>query len=111
MQSELLLQAKKNEYQTCKKEKHSNGGLDQWRKQKSLTYTLRDFPLSPQEAWSVPGPDAVGLPPRFFSLGSFYFIGMPFVFADPGIILKNKGTASFRGKLYDSTRLANLLAH
>jgi len=109
----------------------AHGGLEQWRKQKTFTYTLKDFPLSPQvakpntstvdlvnrfnrivgegftvgfdgkEAWSVPGPDAVGLPPRFFSLGSFYFIGMPFVFADPGIILKSKGTASFRGKQYE----------
>ena len=108
----------------------AHGGLEQWRKQKTLTYTLKDFPLSPQvakpntstvdlsnrfnrivgegftvgfdgnEAWSVPGPDAVGLPPRLFSLGSFYFVGMPFVFADPGTILQDKGTASFQGKEY-----------
>ena len=108
----------------------AHGGIEQWRRQRTFTYTLRDFPLSPEvakpntatvdlhsrsnlikgvgftvgfdgsRAWSVPGPDAVGLPPRFFSLGSFYFVGMPFVFADPGATVEDKGTGYFRGKSY-----------
>lgn len=108
----------------------AHGGLEQWRAQRAMTYTLHDFPLSAQvskpntstvdlhnrcnriegegfivgfdgkEAWSAPGPDAVGLPPRFFALGSFYFVGMPFVFADPGVVLEDRGTATFRDKEY-----------
>ncbi len=108
----------------------AHGGIDEWRRQRALTYTLEGFPLSPQvakpntatvdlhnrhnriegagfvvgfdgkQAWSTPGPDAVGLPPRFFTLGSFYFIGMPFVFADPGVVVEDKGKERFRGKTY-----------
>lgn len=108
----------------------AHGGLEQWRKQRQMSYTLNGFPLSPQvakpnrstvdlhnrfnridgegfavafdgtSAWSTPGPDAIGLPPRFFALGSFYFIGMPFVFADPGVVLEDKGMETFLGKSY-----------
>lgn len=113
----------------------AHGGLEQWRRQRTLTYTLIDFPLTPQVAkpntatvdlhnrynriegvgftvafdgnqtWSVPGPDAVGLPPRLFALGSFYFVGMPFVFADPGTIIEGEGTGVFRGKTYRVVRV------
>ncbi len=108
----------------------AHGGLDRWRAQRQFSYALDGFPLSEQVAqphrqtvdlrtrrnriesqgftvgfngkvaWSVPGPDAVGLPIRFFNLGSFYFIGMPFVFADPGVIETDAGEGTFRGKTY-----------
>lgn len=108
----------------------AHGGIEQWRRQRSFTYTLKGFPLSPQvakpntatvdlrnrhnriegtgftvgfdgeKAWSIPGPEAIGLPPRFFTLGSFYFIGMPFVFADPGAIVEDMGMDQFRGNTY-----------
>lgn len=108
----------------------AHGGLDRWRAQRVFTYELVGFPLSPQvarpnrstvdlktrhnriegdgfvvgwngrNAWSVPDADAVGLPPRFFALGSFYFIGMPFVFADDGVVLEDRGLGTFDGKSY-----------
>jgi len=108
----------------------AHGGLDNWHNQYSLTYRMIGFPLSPQvakpnistvdlknrynriqseefivgfdgeQAWSDPGPEAVGLKPRFFSLGSFYFVGIPFVFADPGVVLTNEGSTTFNGKTY-----------
>lgn len=108
----------------------AHGGLDKWAGKGTMIYTLDGFPLSPQvakhnkstvdlksrynliegegftvgyngqNAWAVPGPDAVGLPTRFFNLGSFYFIGMPFVFGDPGTIATDAGTASFKGKTF-----------
>ena len=108
----------------------AHGGLDRWQSMHSLSYVLGGFPLSSQvarpnrstvdlhtrsnriegegftvgwdgaQAWSVPGPDAVGLPPRLFLLGSFYFIGMPFVFADDGVILEETGSGTFAGKTY-----------
>jgi len=113
----------------------AHGGLEKWQKQYAMIYTMVGFPLTPQvakpnkstvdlknrynkieseeftvgfngeTAWTIPGPEAVGLPPRFFSLGSFYFNGMPFVFADPGLILTDAGTATFKGKSY---RLINV---
>lgn len=108
----------------------AHGGLDRWRAQRQFSYALDGFPLSQQVArphrqtvdlrtrrnriesegftvgfngkvaWSVPGPDAVGLPIRFFNLGSFYFIGMPFVFGDDGVVLQEKGYGTFDGKTY-----------
>jgi hypothetical protein len=108
----------------------AHGGLDRWQAQRTFSYVLDGFPLSPQvakrnrstvdlrnrynriegdgfvvgwdgeQAWADPGPDAVGLKPRFFALGSFYFIGMPFVFGDDGVVLEEKGYGSFDGKTY-----------
>ena len=112
----------------------AHGGLEHWQAQGTLTYLLDGFPLSPQaakphrstvdlrtrrnyivgeeftvgfdgeHAWSLPTLDAVGLPLRFFNLGSFYFIGMPFVFADPGVSVTPEGTRVFRGKTYRTYR-------
>ena len=108
----------------------AHGGLDTWHDYSSLSYRMVGFPLTPavaepslsrvdlkhrrnriesagytvgwngQQAWVTPEPEAVGLPPRFYSLGSFYFIGMPFVFADPGVVLEEVGERSFRGEAY-----------
>ena len=100
----------------------AHGGLDKWNSMSELKYTLVGFPLSPQvqeasvstvdlntrnntitsegytvgfngsEAWASPSMEAVGLPPRFYALGSFYYIGIPFVFADEGTVVKDAGT-------------------
>ena len=114
----------------------AHGGLKQWREQRQMNYTLNGFPLSPQvsrpnrstvdmnnrfnriegegfvaafdgtQAWCTPRPEAVGLSPRFFCLGSFYFIGMPFVFANPGVVLEEKATETIRGKSYRVVRVS-----
>lgn len=108
----------------------AHGSLEHWNRQGQMSYRMIGFPLTPQvakpsqstvdlrtrrnriesdaftvgfdgqRAWSTPGPDAVGLPPRFFSLGSFYFQGMPFVFGDAGVILEDMGTSTFNGRPY-----------
>jgi len=113
----------------------AHGGLDIWASKGTMIYTLDGFPLSPQvakpnkstvdlknrynliegegftvgfngeTAWAVPGPDAVGLPTRFFNLGSFYFIGMPFVFGDQGTVATDAGTATFKGKTYRAVNI------
>ena len=121
----------------------AHGGLATWNAQRGMTYELDGFPLSPQvakpntstvdlrtrqnrivgeeftvgfdgrNAWSTPTKDAAGLPTRFFTLGSFYFIGMPFVFADPGVYVETDGTQEFRGKTYLAYRVtfANEVGH
>ncbi len=108
----------------------AHGGLNLFRTFGTMAYTKNGFPLSApmsktnrstvdlktrnnridgdgftvawdgKWAWSTPGPDAVGLPPRFVTLGSFYLIGMPFVFGDDGVVLTDAGTDYFRGKRY-----------
>ena len=109
----------------------AHGGLENWRSQQSFVYTLDGFPLSEQVAkpttstvdlqqrlhriegqnflagydgqdgWALPNDEAAGLPPRFYTLGSFYFIAMPFVFGDPGTFVEEKGIGTFRGKAYN----------
>lgn len=116
----------------------AHGGLDVFRAQRHMTYTMHDFPLSPQmakpnttnvdlwqrlhridgegftvgfdgtNAWSTPALDSSGLPPRFVTLGSFYFIGMPFVFGDAGTILTDGGAQSFNGKTYRTVNVGYL---
>lgn len=110
----------------------AHGGLDKWQSFGTLAYTMKDFPLSEQiaqenrstvdlvsrqnriegpgytvgfdgeNAWSVPGPKSSGLPSRFVNLGSFYFIGLPFVLADPGVNVADSGKSTFQGKEYDT---------
>lgn len=108
----------------------AHGGLKKWQNQRTMRYTLNGFPLSKQVAlpntatadlhkrhhyiqgqnfqagydgentWALPDNQALGLPPRFFTLGSFYFIAMPFVFADPGVIVQEQGTTTFRNRSF-----------
>jgi hypothetical protein len=109
----------------------AHGGLEAWKSKGTLAYTLRDFPLTPalakpnrstidlvsrfnhmksdafsaawdgKDAWIAPTADAAGLPPRFFVRGSMYFLMMPFVFADAGVIATDAGTTSFKGESFD----------
>lgn len=108
----------------------AHGGLDAWQAQGTMTYKMTGFPLSAQmsqpnvstidlhsranridgqgfsavwngqEAWSTGEANSAGLPTRFVTLGSFYFLGMPFVFADPGAVITPRDDVEFRGETY-----------
>ncbi|MBB6429546.1 hypothetical protein [Algisphaera agarilytica] len=110
----------------------AHGGLDTWQQQGTLTYVLTGFPLSGpmsqpntstidlrsranridgqgftvgwngEQAWSTGEPNSSGLPSRFVTLGSFYFLGMPFVFADPGTVITERVDVEFEGQTYRS---------
>jgi hypothetical protein len=109
----------------------AHGGLETWRSYRRLDYAVRDFPLGAnapfdyeetvalgprhyradgdgyaagfdgREAWVTPEVAALGLPPRFFLSGNFYFVAMPFVFADPGIDLAALEPAELGGRRYE----------
>lgn len=109
----------------------AHGGIKTWRSYARMDYATRDFPLganapfnfsqttdlnnrqhlttgdgftsgkNDQGAWAFPGVEALGLPPAFFESGNFYFIAMPFVFADPGVVARDLEPVSFRGRDYD----------
>jgi len=117
--------------QQLEKTLQAHGGLSNWQRYGSLAYTMKGFPLTGQTAkpnrstvdlktrtnriegpdfvvgfdgtrsWSTPGPKSTGLPTRFFSLGSFYFVGIPFVLADPGVKVAWDGQKPFQGKNYN----------
>ncbi|MEM6815092.1 MAG: DUF6503 family protein [Bacteroidota bacterium] len=52
-------------------------------------------------AWIYP--DSVDLPinPRFWSITPYYFVGLPFVLADEGVILEELGKKEYNGITYD----------
>ena len=109
----------------------AHGGLNTWRSYARMDYATTDFPLGANApfdftqttdlnnrrhlsrgngfvsgknedgAWALPNTEALGLPPAFFESGNFYFIVMPFVFADPGVITRDIEPADLRGKTYD----------
>ncbi|MEM6735554.1 MAG: DUF6503 family protein [Bacteroidota bacterium] len=53
------------------------------------------------KAWTYP--DTIDLPinPRFWSITPYYFVGLPFVLADEGVILEELGQKEYNGTTYD----------
>ncbi len=109
----------------------AHGGLGTWRSYARLDYATKDFPLganapfnftqttdlqsrrhlthgkgftsgkNEHNAWALPNNDALGLPPSFFESGNFYFVAMPFVFADPGVVSRGLGSKTFQDREYN----------
>lgn len=108
----------------------AHGGLDRYRAFGGMQYTMIGFPLSEktrmpntstvdlvtrwnriegqgytvgfdgQSSWSMPVATASGVPTRLYVLGSFYYMGMPWVFADSGVTLKDGGIRNYRSRTY-----------
>ena len=58
------------------------------------------------EVWIKPSIDALGgTPPRFYIWTPFYFFVMPFVFADPGVVLEPIGRKTFQDREYDAVKI------
>ncbi len=58
------------------------------------------------EVWIKPALDALGgTPPRFYMWTPFYFFGMPFVFADPGVVQESLGKKMFQGQECDAVKV------
>lgn len=69
----------------------------------SDAYTLG---ASKGEVWIKPALDALGgTPPRFYMWTPFYFFGMPFVFADPGVVQESLGKKMFQGQEFDAVKV------
>ncbi|MDQ3120658.1 MAG: hypothetical protein M3Q89_14015 [Verrucomicrobiota bacterium] len=69
----------------------------------SEAYTLG---ASKGEVWIKPALDALaGTPPRFYMWTTFYFFGMPFVFADPGVVQESLGKKMFQGQEFDAVKV------
>ena len=113
----------------------AHGGLDTWRAQRQLQYTLArttgdtavrddqlidlrtrkvrirgdDFVLGfdGENAWVEPSLEAFpyNYTPRFYTSTYFYFFAMPFVLADDGVIASDEGTATINGTTYRVTEI------
>lgn len=55
--------------------------------------------------WIKPDVNAIGLPPKFFTKGSTYFVLMPFVFGDGGVISQDTAPITYKGVTYDTVTL------
>ena len=53
-----------------------------------------------QNAWHYPDTANVGVNPRFWSTTPFYFVGLPFVLADEGVILEELDPKEYNGVTY-----------
>lgn len=51
-------------------------------------------------AWIVPGPEAFPITPRFWATTPYYFVGIPFVLADPGVRFAQLKDGSLDGETY-----------
>jgi len=52
-------------------------------------------------AWQYPDTANVGVNPRFWATTPFYFVGLPFVLADEGVILDMLEPKEYKGVTYD----------
>ena len=53
-----------------------------------------------EQAWITPGPKAFPTPARFWATTPYYFVGMPFVLADPGTRFEQLPDAELDGQRY-----------
>lgn len=67
--------------------------------------TTTRFGWTGAEAWAVPSADALPTDARFWSLTPYYFVGMPFVLADPGVRLEAADTLTVEGRTYEQVRV------
>ena len=62
------------------------------------------FGWTGREAWAMPDGAELPTDARFWSLTPYYFVGMPFVLADPGVNLERAGQMTAEGETYDLLR-------
>lgn len=63
------------------------------------------FGWTGEEAWVQPAGAEPPINPRFWSLTPYYFVGMPFVLADPGVNLERAGQMTAEEETYDLVRV------
>ena len=63
------------------------------------------FGWSGEQAWRMPPEAELPTNARFWSLTPYYFIGIPFVFGDPGVLTATEGEMAFEGRTYDLVRV------
>ncbi len=105
------------------------GGLEKWKGYQSLSFStggqnhlinlknrniLVEQPgqfqlgFDGENLWVAPNQaafDMGGRPPRFFYSLLFYFFSIPFVYADPGVIVERQGLKEFDGKPYEVVKV------
>jgi hypothetical protein len=81
---------------------HTENRVDLWRS-RAWQRELGDdgdavFGFDGQTAWMVPGPEAFPSPARFWATTPYYFVGVPWVLADPGTRFEQLDDAELDGE-------------
>lgn len=112
----------------------AHGGLQRFKKYRSLEYTMKNWPFSQKgpltdlqrvdlktrkvliegdgyrlgfdgdQVW-VENPKALGTPAEFYYATPYYFSLVPFVFTDPGTIFEDQGLVTFKDTEYHSVKV------
>lgn len=131
----LLLLISSNVFAQLEDALKAHGGIELFRQYGSVEYDLRNWPLGEsgfvndhhlidlksrkilitgdrykvgfdgKDVWALPGDAKLPGPPRFYVSTPFYFFGMPFLFADSGVVQKPLGAKSLNGKPYDVAKM------
>lgn len=64
----------------------------------------REYGWDGEIAWKKPADWKPPYDVRFWALTPYYFVGMPFVLADPGVDLEHEGTDTLEGESYQLVR-------
>ncbi|MFK8003338.1 MAG: hypothetical protein AB8H86_27455 [Polyangiales bacterium] len=82
--------------------KHTFQRIDLWssRAHHQLVGGEGEFGFDGETAWVKPNAEVISPSSRFWSLTPYYFVGMPFVLADPGVILTRLEDAELNGTTY-----------
>ncbi len=99
-------------YQRPKGEKRDHQVFNLHTRDGLITSDAYTLGASQGEVWIKPNAEAMGgTPPRFYMWTPFYFFGMPFVFADPGVKLEALGKKEFQGQKYDAVKITFQSGH
>lgn len=74
--------------------------------QKRIDGTEAEFAWDGTDAWVWPTKDALPFPARFWALTPFYFVGIPFVLADPGTRYEKLPDLNLKGRLLHTLRVS-----
>ena len=108
----------------------AHGGLDRWNEFGMMQFTIGEGPtaethyvnlanrkvliesdsfrlgMDGEKVWVEPSLDALGRDARFYHNLIFYFAAIPFVFADPGVNIRDAGTRLLNGNEYRSVAIS-----
>ncbi|MEM9325984.1 MAG: DUF6503 family protein [Bacteroidota bacterium] len=74
------------------------------RHQRSVDQSV-EYGWDGKTAWFNPDTASIPYNTRFWALTPYYFVGMPFVFADEGVNLALEGDVTYEGKTYHTVRV------
>ncbi len=67
--------------------------------------STKTYGFDGEKAWYMPDSTATVHNPRFWSMTPYYFVGIPFVFADEGVNFQQLEDSQYEGRTYDLVKV------